>query len=404
MLLAARSHFVSACTLASLSVLPACAGEEESSAFSETALAENPVQGVLRAICERGARCLPHSGLEDLLLRAPYGGDIELCVAVLSYAVAPVEAAYLRALERGELQVDVDDLSACLQRLTRCEPLQPDDLGSSVDLTIAGASVESCPRWAGTLGSGERCQLAGSCAQGLFCDRSERSCPGTCRPQVTAGQSCVVDAQCADGDPHRIAECVRGECVTLDIEIAPIADRGRACGEVDAGTARRFTFCEPESYCRCSDEIADGGFFGALQCGNRGTCAAPVRRGQPCRRLLDVCEEGSVCSEDVCVAASDVFLLAPVDGRRRVDPDQLFSLERGAPCLPPALFDESDDETMLASSELRFCSRNLFCELASGTCQPVKAGGSECDDDLECISGECERGVCAELFCSDSGF
>ncbi len=379
----------------------ACGGADEGSSSSFVASRENPVRGVVRALCERGAQCVPDSGLEDLLFRAPYGGDVDLCVEVTLYASGPVEAAYIDAVARGEFQLADEDLRACLALLTRCEPLQPEDLGTGAARALtAQDGVSACLRLVGTLTGGMPCSLQGACASGLYCDFEEASCPGVCRPQAVEGAACRRDAECLDTDPLRISDCEAGRCVVRDVEIAPVAARGEPCGVIKTDEVRRYTSCEADSYCQCSDAITEGGFLAALLCGNRGTCAAPIPVGQSCRSLIDVCERGATCPEDTCVPADDLFPWAGGD-QPRPSPRELISLQAGESCVPPALFEE--DGPRRDFIDLRLCRRGLFCDASSATCQPQRDGGEACREGFDCASGQCTDGVCADQFCSVTG-
>lgn len=235
-----------------------------------------------------------------------YGGDTAFCEGYGRASLAGVlhvdDAAFTACMsERSSFFEDADcslllEPPACdgpLGLLGDTEPCDQDlQCVSEVCHRMTGCGVCVPHRE-----EGESCELSGQCAPLACID-------GVCAEKLADGERCEEGFQ-AWGEAD--AQCAGGDCVITDIEddavVGACAQRSvTAPGEGEACATR----CDPRSLLVCDEELE--------------SCVAaplpsPGRQGEPCVAHtvqssfygnvdVQLCEPGTTCVDDVCVASS----------------------------------------------------------------------------------------------------
>jgi hypothetical protein len=202
--------------------------------------------------------------------------------------------------------------------------------------------------------SGEACVSGGECVAGLYCQKTNGLCPGSCVAYASDGESCATK-QCA---PNHM--CTEEVC-------QPFAKAGDPCsGSSD---------CGPTIICLGAPGCVDDSLWCDL---GSGTCKVGAGEGEPC----GVQKVGTASMNVECQNAlwcDAVFIDKPGFCRK---PGR-----EGAPC-----------------TDLGGCEKGYHCigyvgfgtGAQLGTCAAQGALGAECTFNSDCQSGlRCANEVCA---------
>lgn len=176
------------------------------------------------------------------------------------------------------------------------------------------------------------------------------------RGTVPLGGACSENAQCESAEGQRV-RCDQGVCTietsTPSMGDGPHAKLGEPCASTCTNSANGGWGCTnagnsaPTIDASCwTDE--------GLYCGNAGSCVAVPNLGEACA-LSNYCPMGAYCSGGTCVA----------------------QLSSGS-----------------CASNTSACSASSYCDTTSQQCTPKKSDGSACDQDSECLGGDCYGDRC----------
>lgn len=261
----------------------------------------------------------------DLMVRCGLYSEASACRSVASvFGVCTTTSA----LRDGRTAFDSSAAAACLAMLnssTACE---------TYDFTPCARAR----RGTGVLNS--PCFGPLECESGLSCSL-ESTCPGLCRPVTPVGQTNPTGAACAEGS------------VLYGTTCRALVPEGQSCAPPSGQFVDRqcvlTAFCEQVSKvctarrpagqtCNSSYQGGAAECAGMMQC-HGGVCGRPGALNAPCDAMR-------ACSSDLQCGPSNVCI--PGD---RV----------GSPC---SIFDA--------------CGLELFCDVASGTCQRARGLGEPC--------------------------
>jgi hypothetical protein len=302
-------------------------------------------------------------------------------------------------LDAGTVELQPDQMSACLEALADCnQPLAYVDNVPSCRAAFRGSSPLGGP-----------CSRPEDCADDVDCV-VETSCPGTCTERTVVlkaiGDFCFDSSECdrSAGD----VECVEVSWVdpstggaedrrTCEVVTRfPLAQAGERCS---AGEGTEIRLCDEDLYCR-PERLPSGYLSGSCRplaalggaCGGSSDCADPNARcvDGACRSLTvahnvgDACGdpifcdgfERLFCNEGVCELTGDGS-----EGSRchALDEGTYIDCEPGLVCLTPADPGASDWWS---------------------TCGKRRVNGDTCYANSDCESGNClPDNTCGDGFC-----
>jgi hypothetical protein len=332
-----------------------------------------------RAICGRLFDCPRHKD-DDVALRNVFGTEAR-CVklgAELLRRNGEFDDVLQRVAE-GTVRYDASLASACFAALRRC--------GAPVNLAEIGACRDM---FEGQVSAGDACYADADCAGDAYCASASDAtfplvCPGMCRPRKTNGASCFFPNECAAS--KGFAACRSDDAGTrcVDYTLAASAPVGQPCGFLQGET---LTPCGSAAWCD----------------GTIGTCRPELMAGAACASQDDVCVVGFLCggqdggavcgpmpvgksAGDACGPASsgvcDPFLsLSCIAGTCTLTGDGAV----GSPC-------RSTDFGQFT------CQAGLACASTTHVCKPIVKAGEPCEGSAECQSRSCTGGVCNARHC-----
>ena len=303
--------------------------------------------------------------------------------------------------------------------------------GTETDVDCGGGSCPPCdvPKMCGT--SGANCVsgvcTSGKCVAPLCTDNvkngteTDKDCGGSCATattpkKCTAGQGCLVAADCADGvcgagnlcQAHSCSDGVKngdesdvdcgGSCLTSSNKVCAV---GKMCGTSGANCAQgvcKSGVCAPAT---CTDMTKNGMEIG-VDCGAVSGCPL-CPAGQPCGTGAD-CSSGS-CVANVCAAPSCTDLI-----KNGLETDKDCGGGGGASMCPRC----AAGGACLVNTD--YCNATTHLCTAP-TCTDGVKNGSESDVDCGAIcapmtcangkmcvaNGDCTSANCASLTCSVLG-
>ncbi len=385
--------------LATVLLLSACTasddpGEDGTPGVASVESVDGFIAGVASVLCRAVFEC-PISS-DDTVLAAAVLQDQTRCEKTVlhmlnSSSMLMAIGELPSAVATGRLEYDPEAARECLKAmdescLARNQLLE---LGPCGDVFKGGVS------------QGEACFRSMECAGDAFCDHSEQSCPGICRPRTPAGDACDDDDECSIGAAD-FAICDDWEGGCRQITIGARAAEGEPC-QPDAHDSRPFAICERGLWCSEHTE----------------TCQRPIPTGSACRETDDVCELGSYC-----VLADDGPRVDADTASGTCQPVELLR-EEGAPCdtmdqgrpqvcdaferyyCAPAGCARAGDGTEGSRcdtsdfGELVGCDEGFYCDLDTAICMAIKSAGEPCQSRIECESGSCDRDTdtCRDRYC-----
>jgi hypothetical protein len=293
-------------------------------------------------------------------------------------------------LAAGNVRYVPEQAPACLAELSACNGLTSLGDGSCREV------------FEGTTKTGEACHRSEDCAGDAYCALEVGgACPGTCAPRKPEGASCEYDNECAFTTGIVFCEHANGAtgiCRTL--EKSKPAGKGEPCTRNLKG-ATSLILCQ------------DGLWCAALSGGNPnadvlGECASPIPLGMPC------VDDDDACATGICDTASQLCRSVTI----RKEAGQACDEEAFTYCGPlqglrcgldgtcHGSGDGREGSACFSSDLQRGCDAGLYCAKAAGTtsvdpgqCQPLLPDGAACDNASNCLSGNCENGVCGGRGC-----
>lgn len=262
------------------------------------------------------------------------------------------------------------------------------------------------------------CQSSVECADGLLCDSSRNTCPGTCRaPSSThlpPGAECRATLDCVQSASDEDVRCMFSpmseKMLCLQVERVHDVQAGGQCGIFESGDyAGIAASCAAGLYCRYED----------FRRSTAGVCSAEIAPGEPCRRgtagYADTCVRGNIC---VASEANDIGVCRPMQwideegiacgvqpsGVVLCNPYLGLSCEQGR-CRrvvgdgqPRCHVEARFQDALVDASE---CATDQFCDdssgFASSICNPKRPIGADCLSDDWCITNNCgENRRCGE--------
>jgi hypothetical protein len=236
------------------------------------------------------------------------------------------------------------------------------------------------------------CTGAGSCAP-----EQTVTCHNGCEGRICAGDACLVNADCKDGE-----HCIAGTC-------APQAEDGSACG---AASDCSSGFCVDGV---CCNSACDGQCQACDNANKLGVCSpvsgAPHGARVPCTSDGSTCggacdgqdpdgcryPSGTACGEGSCSPGQDgseavatVSALCNGSGRCPAPRQQACG---GAGC---------DADQKLCNGECAdgsACPAGQYC--SAGVCVTTQPTGTACQAASDCASGFCVDGYCCGSACDD---
>lgn len=392
------------------------------------------------ARCALTARCYPAFAGEP---------DAECRVAEQTDCLAQYEKLK-GSFEAGEVEVDQARLAACEARMkgSSCPPTFPPDYPAIVARAFSDCDLTQ-GLLVGKVPAGELCDLAVECAPGTVCIKPGGVCKGTCSSWPKQGESCAFG--CAPGlfcDDQGTASTTDDRCAAPRGLDAACADSAECEPDLNCvGTCRprarlseacrfdpsRLSTCEPGLACDLTPYVS----------GQVGTCVLPRAEGGRCRFHWS-CLPGLVCADLVwsgfpqSAPAQEGFCRGPseLDGNCPWTPYALYVGDQcragtgcqestgkcqvaprlGEPCAPsqqgcagtgvyckptgsgdvgtcsgPSSIGDRCAFDLDATRTITIPCRTGYCD-TTGTqaCRaPVKALGTICESDGECLSGRC---------------
>ncbi|HEX2670859.1 MAG TPA: hypothetical protein VHM25_08305, partial [Polyangiaceae bacterium] len=247
----------------------------------------------------------------------------------------------------------------------------------------------------GKVALGSPCQRGEDCAGDAFCAVTSL-CPGTCTARKSAGESCLGNQECSQGDGYTFCDSdstSQATCRTLPI--SPKATLGQPC-------TRRVTGAETLSL--CIDSLWCGPVAGQPATATLGTCQPPIPAGGACSDGDDLCAEG-VC--DTATGVCRPLTLLEHAGESCDEAQfRICNPRLGLLCNAQGQCEGTGDHTQgSVCSNADFqptCNSGLFCQPATtagaASCQPLLQTGASCERASSCQSGACE-GTCQERPC-----
>ncbi len=309
-----------------------------------------------------------------------------------------------RRVERGQVRYDPVEAARCLQAIRSCDN--------------ASLESDSCAKvFQGMVQEGQPCLDTQDCAPAFYCDFDPTGdrCRQTCLARKSLGEPCSFGGECRGN-----AEFAQGACAPENpASITPEADsvclgvvlrtdvaQGEACGDLIEAGNRVSATCG--SGLVCDVDLDQTSFVES-----RGVCRPPSGVGEPCNGF--VCERGTICEEQVCVA----FSIQNNVGDSCIPPDSLDELRRetcndllGLTCIAgrcEQLGDGSQGSRCVFGSIANACAEGFFCKIdvsspeRLGTCEAQSALGEPCTasfddsclgDEVSCTFLDGDQGIC----------
>ncbi|MEK6675241.1 MAG: hypothetical protein AABZ47_06250 [Planctomycetota bacterium] len=244
------------------------------------------------------------------------------------------------------------------------------------------------------------------CNDGLFCTSNDTCSGGVC---VGGANPCSSNLTC-DETNDRCVECfVNADCQESPDNICT-TDTCSAQG-LCVHTNNTVT-CNDGLFCTLTDRCTGGACVGSgARCSTAQFCLEDQDQCVQCRDAND-CEDGNVCSQDVCENGSCVFPPElsgtpcgnPTDGGLCNRPDscngagacQSNIAPEGTSC-PNGLFCDGNEtcRTGVCADGLDPCRSQQHCVEGTDTCLAC-IGNTECIDDDPCTTDECISNVCVQ--------
>lgn len=223
------------------------------------------------------------------------------------------------------------------------------------------------------------------------------SCRNGCEGTLCAGDGCLVDSDCQEGE-----HCLAGQCT-------PPAENGAACAsaaECGSGFCVDGVCCE--SACDGQCEACDGpnglGVCAPVRGAPRGNRPSCTSDGSPCGgacdgKNADGCSypSGTVCSPGGCQDGQEggegVAIVESIcNGSGRCPTPRQQSCG-AAGC------DAADKLCAGDCADGSPCPSGQYC--SAGVCVSREATGTACQSDQQCASGFCVDGYCCSSACDD---
>ncbi|MFQ5493742.1 MAG: hypothetical protein ACE5EX_00010 [Phycisphaerae bacterium] len=239
------------------------------------------------------------------------------------------------------------------------------------------------------------------------CTSSDTCGAGACAGTPIPGcQTCVIPADCNDGNPCTDESCPAGVCVFTDNtafcdDVNPCTSNDTCAAGVCAGTPIPGCLtCGVDADCDdldpCTDDTCSFGVCVFLNnvapcddadpCTQNDTCAAGVCAGTAvdCSAVSDACNVG------LCNAVTGVCEPSPINEGGLCDDNNLCTT--GDLCVVGVCTGSAVDCSAFNDQ----CNVGT-CDLVTGACQPTPTNeGAACNDQNACTTGDvCTAGVCA---------
>ena len=210
---------------------------------------------VLRFVLRTEQRC--RQVFEQAALREPAFADLD---------------AKVRA---GTIELDLTQVSACLDSTARCEP---ERVKSSFGEGVACRAV-----FHGSSPLGGPCSRAEDCADDARCVVAA-ACPGICTARVPLGHTCESDSDCDDHDGA--VTCVADNTSSVPTQTCePRTLHRSALNEACSGSVpNTLTVCDDGLFCDYTT----------------GTCRPPLPADSECDSDDDICAAGQFCRNGRC--------------------------------------------------------------------------------------------------------
>ena len=276
---------------------------------------------------------------------------------------------FTQAVQDGRAEYDGEMGSKCLDAIesTTCDEFFNDPDGP-----------EECETtFTGLLADSESCRADIECAGG-WCD-TRSSCPGECATLVAENGSCEDGEECEWG-----FSCIDGTCVPSP---GPLAE-GEEC-DFDGPECAYGLFCDEEGSGECIPLKGEG-----EECYWDGECERDkmcLETG--CTTVTVLTQVGDECDPEnearVCDFFAGLVCQFGIGEGGMEFTECVEAAGEGQEC-----FDS--ENSVVTPCDMR---DQLYCDFQdTATCLPKKAGGEECEDNEECISGWCEMdGTCASV-------
>jgi hypothetical protein len=249
----------------------------------------------------------------------------------------------------------------------------------------------------GLLAEGEPCNLAlggagvPQCAEDLACVNDGSGVDGICAQQAEEGDSCAVNADCANVDAslychqetQRCAEFAgeKDDCTYVDPTLQFSTTQGTRCAanlNCDPETEKCVKTCSIGAGCvnnaGCpEDTVCDVTTFAAGIGG--GFCREPFANGDDCTFFASECESGNCAPGGTCAPALKVF------GATCSVADSFDATCESNRCGPNSKCTQvcGDDDD---------CPNTHYCNPDNGGhCLPRVTNGNACDDSSDCVAG-----------------
>lgn len=290
----------------------------------------------------------------SVFVRCGFAENAELCAEGMTYQLLPT--LYLDPIvANGTVQYDGEAAFACIDAIREAS------CDGSLARFFPDFHDDACKQiFTGTLADQESCAHAVQCMS------------GECE-----------DVQCELG-------CCEGTCVPAPLT----AELGEPCADVD---------CVDDAYCSSETEVcearkAEGEACSGDQCQSPslgcddGVCTPPPGDGQPC---TSYCAFPYGCERDTDLCRPMKTVGEPCDPSRSICAIGLTCDGDTNTCVAPGGVGTACEGLLIG----RNCEPGLYCawdaEQADRFCQPERADGAECTNDIECQSMHCsESGTC----------
>lgn len=316
-----------------------------------------------------------------LLERCLNGAAVALgdCTEALELALREQVVTVIdQAVRDGRVVYDSRELPGCLAALEK----------ASCDEVLFG---ECRGVFMGTKKAGESCVLDLECADQQQCAVSN-SCPGSCAPAGKAGEACSTYNRCAPGFACASDLCVKaaklGEACGGDVrcqgygfcsgfDATTPGDTGTCVARNELATSGQDEPCEP-----FSEPLCKAGFVCTTKLEGDivvGSCQKPVASGAACTYSTpDPCPRGEYCSITSPVGVK------PATGACRA------TLKVGETCL-------------FEGVRVAACETGAKCDVDSKLCVATSHLDGPCSSDTGCYSDTCVDGKCVpRVECEES--
>ncbi len=327
------------------------------------------LQGELACV---GAYECPENGPISAAVLGRYG-DLDTCIANISDAASAQDPdALIAAVDDGSMTYDAAQGAACLDALRALR----DGDACAIDNGLDFGDDHPCTLAVqGATATGDACILDAQCSGDMRCIPSDSgdACSATCQPggDECGDTRCSADETCVDGTTCQAKGELGEPCTTPEQCIGALtcsfaqSDMGSGVC-VEPGSAEEGEGCDNDV--ECVDGTTCEPSPGGKICTTRPAFVFNGM-GEPCAGLFEspFCQPGLVCND--LTFNSDTFMFEGTCG-----PPQ----PQGAAC-----------------DQYFQCAYDLQCEGADlgeerGTCEALRAVGSDCSIDLECATGVCD--------------